>query len=107
MLPQHTGEPIAWMGVLGLNDNLCTPEMGRKARDIILSHNSPNGVAVRENAEEAAPGGPHKCYDYKTVDQNYPVRWCTQSGGHIWDHKDPGAGQSWVPQTTWDFFTKF
>ena len=106
-LPQHTGEPIAWMGVLGLNDNLCTPEMGRKARDIILSHNSPNGVAVKENAEEAAPGGPHKCYDYKTVDQNYPVRWCTQSGGHIWDHKDPGSSQSWVPQTTWDFFTKF
>ena len=106
-LPQHTGEPIAWMGVLGLNDNLCTPEMGRKARDIILSHNSPNGVAVKENAEEAAPGGPHKCYDYKTVNQNYPVRWCTQSGGHIWDHKDPGQGRSWVPQTTWDFFTKF
>ena len=106
-LPQHTGEPIGWMGVLGLDDNLCTPEMGRKARDIILSHNSPNGVAVKENAEEAARGGPHKCYDYKTVDQNYPVRWCTQSGGHIWDHKDPGSSQSWVPQATWDFFNKF
>ena len=106
-LPQHTGEPIAWMGVLGFDDNLCTPEMGRNARDIILKHNSPNGIAVKENAEEANRGGPHKCYDYKTVDQKYPVRWCTQSGGHIWDHKDPGSSQSWVPQATWDFFNKF
>ena len=106
-LPQHTGEPIAWMGVLGLDDGLCTPEMGRKARDIILKYNSPHGRAVQEQAQEATPNGPHKCYDYTNVDAAYPVRWCTQSGGHIWDHKDPGAGNSWVPGATWDFFNKF
>jgi poly(3-hydroxybutyrate) depolymerase len=106
-LPQHTGEPIAWMGVLGLDDGLCTPEMGRNARNIILKYNSDHGKAVNEQAQEAAPGGPHKCYDYTTVQPAYPVRWCTQSGGHIWDHKDPGSFQSWVPQATWDFFSKF
>ena len=106
-LPQHTGEPIAWMGVLGLDDGLCTPEMGRAARDIILRYNSQHGKAVSEKAQEATPGGPHKCYDYTTVDAGYPVRWCTQSGGHIWDHKDPGVSQSWVPQATWDFFNQF
>eukprot|EP00833_Pecoramyces_ruminatium_P003766 jgi/Orpsp1_1/1177798/evm.model.c7180000062897.1 len=106
-LPQHTGEPIAWMGVLGFDDGLCTPEMGRHARDIILEHNSEGGKAVQEKAEEATPGGPHKCYDYKTVDERFPVRWCTQSGGHLWDHKDPGQWQSWVPQATWDFINKF
>ena len=106
-LPQHTGEPIAWMGVLGLDDNLCTPEMGRSARNTILKYNSEHGKATSENAEEAAPGGPHKCYDYKTVMPEYPVRWCTESGGHMWDHKDPGQGQSWVPKTTWDFFSQF
>ena len=106
-LPQHTGEPIAWMGVLGLDDGLCTPEMGRNARNIILKYNSDHGKAVNEQAQEAAPGGPHKCYDYTTVMPEYPVRWCTQSGGHIWDHKDPGAGQSWVPQATWEFFNQF
>jgi len=106
-LPQHTGLPIAWMGVLGFDDGLCTPEMGRRARDIILEHNSEGGKAKNEKAEEANRGGPHKCYDYKTVDQRFPVRWCTQSGGHIWDHKDPGQNKSWVPQATWDFFTQF
>ncbi|OUM68257.1 carbohydrate esterase family 1 protein, partial [Piromyces sp. E2] len=106
-LPQHTGDGIGWMGVLGFDDNLCTPEMGRHARDIMLEHNSQGGSAVQEKAEEAQPGGPHKCYDYKTVDEKFPVRWCTQSGGHLWDHKDPGAGQSWVPQATWEFINKF
>eukprot|EP00833_Pecoramyces_ruminatium_P006346 jgi/Orpsp1_1/1180378/evm.model.c7180000073148.1 len=106
-LPKHTGLPIAWMGVLGFNDNVCTPQMGRNARDIILQYNSENGKAKQERAEEANPGGPHKCYDYKTVDQRFPVRWCTQSGGHLWDHKDPGQNRSWVPQATWDFITKF
>jgi poly(3-hydroxybutyrate) depolymerase len=106
-LPQHTGEPIAWMGVLGLDDGLCTPEMGRSARDIILKHNSEGGKAVQEKAEEAQRNGPHKCYDYKSVDQRFPVRWCTQSGGHIWDHKDPGSNQSWVPKATWEFFSQF
>ncbi|ORX75849.1 hypothetical protein BCR32DRAFT_329627 [Anaeromyces robustus] len=106
-LPQHTGDGIGWMGVLGFDDGLCTPEMGRHARDIILEHNSEGGKAVQEKAEEAQPNGPHKCYDYTTVDEKFPVRWCTQSGGHLWDHKDPGQGQSWVPQATWEFINKF
>ena len=106
-LPQNTGEPIGWMGVLGLDDNLCTPEMGRAARNIILKNNSEHGKAVEEQAQEAARGGAHLCYDYTTVYPEYPVRWCTQSGGHIWDHKDPGQGQSWVPKATWEFFSKF
>ncbi|OUM67490.1 carbohydrate esterase family 1 protein, partial [Piromyces sp. E2] len=106
-LPQHTGQPIAWMGVLGFDDGLCTPEMGRNARNIILKYNSEGGKAVNEKAEEANRNGPHKCYDYKSVDQRFPVRWCTQSGGHIWDHKDPGQNQSWVPKATWEFFSQF
>ena len=104
---QHQIEMINYIFESGLDDGLCTPEMGRAARDIILKHNSPSGRAVQEKAEEATPGGPHKCYDYKTVDAAYPVRWCTQSGGHLWDHKDPGQYQSWVPQTTWEFFSQF
>jgi len=106
-LPEHTGDGIGWMAVLGFEDGVCTAEMARNARDIILSHNSEGGKALQEIPEEAERGGPHKCYDYKLVDEKFPVRWCTQSGGHIWDHKDPGQSQSWVPQATWDFFSQF
>ena len=106
-LPQRQNKGVGWMGVLGLDDNLCTPEMGRSARDIILTLNSEGGKAKDERAEEAQRNAAHKCYDYTTVEDRFPVRWCTQSGGHIWDHKDPGQQKSWVPETTWDFFNKF
>ena len=106
-LPQRKKMGIGWMGVLGLDDGMCTPEMGRNARDIILTLNSEGGKAKNERAEEAQRNAPHKCYDYTTVEERFPVRWCTQSGGHIWDHKDPGQQQSWVPQATWEFFEKF
>ena len=106
-LPQRKKMGIGWMGVLGLDDTLCAPEMGRAARDIILTLNSENGKAKNEQAQEAQRNAAHKCYDYTTVEERFPVRWCTQSGGHIWDHKDPGQQKSWVPETTWDFFSKF
>jgi len=105
-LPKNTGLPIGWMGVLGFDDTTCTPEMGRNARDIILKNNYKKG-ASNERAQEANRGGAHLCYDYKNVDENFPVRWCTQSGGHMWDHKDPGQWQSWVPKATWEFFAQF
>ena len=106
-LPQRQKKGVGWMGVLGLQDNLCTPQMGRAARDIILELNSEGGKAKNEKAQEYGGNGPHVCYDYKTVEERFPVRWCTQNGGHIWDHKDPGQQKSWVPETTWDFFNKF
>ena len=107
-VPQHSGKSIAWMGVLGLQDNLCTPDLGRAARNTALRHNGPNFTdASGEQAEEYSGSGPHICYDYKTVDSRFPVRWCTQNGGHIWDHKDPGEQKSWVPAATWDFITQF
>jgi len=106
-LPEHTGKPIAWMAVHAFEDNMCTISMGRSARDTALKYASPNGVAVNEKPQEASPGGAHKCYDYKQVEERFPVRWCTQSGGHMWDHKDPGQWTSWVPQATWEFITQF
>ena len=106
-LPQRQNKGVGWMGVLGLQDDLCRPEMGRAARDIILELNSEGGKAKNEKAKEYGGSGPHVCYDYTTVEERFPVRWCTQNGGHIWDHKDPGQNKTWVPQVTWDFFSKF
>src|SRR5574344_171228 len=106
-LPDPKDLPIAWMGVHGLSDGLCTPAMGRRARNLALKHNSAAGKdATKETAQEYT-GGNHVCYNYKDVDTRFPVRWCTDNAGHIWDHKDPGQSQTWVPATTWDFFTQF
>lgn len=106
-LPDVVNKPIAWMGVHGMSDNLCTPAMGRSARDTALKNASAEGKdATKEKAQESN-SGQHTCYDYKDVDERFPVKWCTDNAGHQWDHKDPGQGQSWVPQTTWEFFTQF
>ena len=106
-LPEPKNLPIAWMGVHGLSDGLCTPAMGRSARNLALKHNSAEGKdATTEQAKEYTSGN-HVCYNYTTVDSRFPVRWCTDNAGHIWDHKDPGQSQTWVPATTWDFFTQF
>ncbi|MCQ2820058.1 MAG: hypothetical protein MJ252_22555 [archaeon] len=107
-LPTYLGKPIGWMAVEALQDPICTPEMARHARDIILSHNGPGGSdASKEPAIEYKGSGPHVCYEYQTVDQNYPVTWCTQNGGHMWDHKDEGQTKTWVPGATWDFINRF
>lgn len=107
-LPEHSGKPIAWMGVLGLQDDLCTPELGRSARNTALKYASAEGKDATQEVATEYPGyGEHVCYNYTSVDPRFPVRWCTQNGGHIWDHKDPGATESWVPSATWDFITQF
>ena len=106
-LPDVVNKPIAWMGVHGMSDGLCTPDMGRSARNTALKNASAEGKdATKENAQESN-SGQHICYDYKDVDERFPVKWCTDNAGHQWDHRDPGQGQSWVPQTTWEFFTQF
>lgn len=106
-LPEPKDLPIAWMGVQGLNDELCYPYMGRSARDLALKHNSAAGKdATKEQAQEKNETT-HICYNYQDVDSRFPVRWCTDNAGHIWDHKDAGQQQSWVPASTWEFFTQF
>lgn len=107
-LPKNAGKPIAWMGTVGNNDGLCTPQLGRSARDRILRNNGIGGTdASGEKAEEFSGFGNHVCYDYKTVDPRFPVKWCTFNGGHEWEPKDGGEWQSWVPKTTWEFFNQF
>ena len=106
-LPEPKNLPIAWMGVQGLSDGLCTPAMGRSARNLALKHNSAEGKdATKEQAQEKNETT-HICYNYKDVDSRFPVRWCTDNAGHIWDHKDAGQQKSWVPASTWEFFTQF
>ena len=106
-LPNHLGEPIAFMGLLGLQDTINTPEMARSARNIILKYNSENGNAVDEIAQEVTEEGTHKCYNYKGVYSEYPVRWCTHTYGHFWNPIDYGETYSWISKETWDFFSQF
>ena len=105
-LPKNAGKPIAWMGTVGLSDGTCPPSMGRSARDRILKNNGPEGHTdcTGEKATEHT-GGNHVCYDYKTVDPRFPVKWCTFSGGHQWDMRE--NGKLWASDIGWEFITQF
>lgn len=106
-IPKNSGKPIAWMGTVGLSDNTCPPSMGRSARDRILKNNGPEGSVdcTGEKATEFSGGGNHVCYDYKTVDPRFPVKWCTFSGGHQWDMRE--NGKLWASDIGWEFITQF
>ena len=106
-LPKNAGKPIAWMGTVGLSDGTCPPSMGRSARDRILKNNGPEGHTdcTGEKATEYANNGGHVCYDYKTVDPRFPVKWCTFSGGHQWDMRE--NGKLWASDIGWEFITQF
>ena len=109
-MPKNKGLPIAWMGTVGMSDNLCTPKLGRSARDRILKNNGKPGAdgkftdARGEEAEEYS-GGKHVCYDYKTVDPRFPVKWCTFDGEHTYNPREDG--KVWTTETGWEFITQF
>jgi poly(3-hydroxybutyrate) depolymerase len=106
-IPKNSGKPIAWMGTVGLSDGTCPPSMGRSARDRILRNNGPEGHTdcTSEKATEFSGGGGHVCYDYKTVDPRFPVKWCTFNGGHQWDMRE--NGKMWASDIGWEFITQF
>ena len=95
-----TGKPMAWWGQLGMSDTLCTPEMGRAARDEWVKNNGCTGTPTEWKS------GNHVCYSY-TCPTNYPVRWCTFDGGHTDWANDSGSSTPWEPNETWKFFTQF
>ena len=109
-IPKNKGLPIAWMGTVGMSDELCTPELGRSSRDRILKNNGiPDAEgnftdARGEKAEEYA-GDKHVCYDYTTVDPRFPVKWCTFNGGHSYNPREDG--KVWTTETGWEFITQF
>lgn len=110
-VPQNTGEPIAFMGCVGLSDGRCPPSDGRACRDRMLKN---DGLVGTETAKETTSGSKtHVIYDYKGVNPKYPVKWCTFDGDHQWAPYDGGAigawdpAKTWTPQVAWQFIKQF
>lgn len=120
-LPSNTGKPIAWMGVHGKNDQMCSYDRAKtSALPRILKNNGKPGAdgkftdASAEKPTEVSGNSGHVCYDFKTVDERFPVKWCSWPGGHQWTAHDNGsmnvgAGwqETWVPEEAHKFFEQF
>ena len=113
-LPKNKGLPIAWMAVHGKNDGTCQYNRARdSALKRILKNNGKADAdgnftdASAEKPKEVGGSG-HLCYDFTTVDERFPVKWCSWNGGHQWTAYDSGNWQNtWVPQEVHKFFEQF
>jgi poly(3-hydroxybutyrate) depolymerase len=113
--------PIAWMAVHGKNDGMCNYDRAKNsALPRILKRNGKadaNGNftdASAEKPQENNGNTGHVCYDFKTVDERFPVKFCSWPGGHQWTahdngSMDVGAGwqDTWVPAEVHKFFEQF
>ena len=113
-LPHNKGVPIAWMAVHGKNDGTCQYNRARdSALKRILKNNGKADAdgnftdASAEKPKEVGGSG-HLCYDFTTVDERFPVKFCSWNGQHQWTAYDNGNWQStWVPEEVHKFFEQF
>lgn len=113
--------PIAWMGVHGKRDGVCNYDRAKtSALPRILKRNGKADVngnftdASSEKPQEFNGTAGHLCYDFKNVDERFPVKWCSWNGEHQWtahDGSNTGTGQgwqnTWVPEEVHKFFEQF
>ena len=113
-LPKNKGLPIAWMAVHGKNDGTCQYNRARdSALKRILKNNGKADAdgnftdASAEKPKEVGGSG-HLCYDFTTVDERFPVKFCSWNGPHQWTAFDNGNWQNtWVPEEVHKFFDQF
>jgi poly(3-hydroxybutyrate) depolymerase len=103
-------EPIAYMGITGMQDELCIWDggSGRGAKYIALEKAANNGCTVGTDVPHWTSGN-HFTYEYLGCKPGYPVVISTFQGKHggAEANKDPGASSSWVPKEIWEFFMRF
>ena len=101
-------QPVAYMGLHGLRDNVLPIASGRALRDTFVRNNG----CTPQNPPEPANGSlTHIITTYSGCRAGYPVVWAAFDGaGH-----DPGprdgctcdGWQTWTSGAVWSFFTQF
>ncbi|MFF5369401.1 cellulose binding domain-containing protein [Streptomyces sp. NPDC013187] len=100
-------QPIAYLGVHGLRDNVLGIAGGRAMRDRFVRN---NGCAPQNPPEPAQGSLTHRVTTYSGCSAGHPVAWAAFDEGHIAAPQDgaPGdSGRSWLPGEVWKFFTQF
>lgn len=96
-------DPVAYLGVHGISDQVLPIAGGRQMRDRYLKL---NGCTERTAEEPTAGSGTH----IKTVYEgcgDHPVTWIAFDGPHTPQPMDSGETMSFAPAETWEFFSQF
>ncbi|MCX5335727.1 cellulose binding domain-containing protein [Streptomyces sp. NBC_00140] len=101
-------QPIAYLGVHGLRDNVLGISGGRTLRDRFVRN---NGCTAQNPPEPAQGSLTHRITTYSGCSAGHPVAWAAFDEGHIAAPQDGAAGDSgsrtWLPAEVWKFFTQF
>ncbi|MEU1752986.1 cellulose binding domain-containing protein [Micromonospora matsumotoense] len=103
-------QPIAYIGIHGLRDNVLPIATGRSLRDRFVRN---NGCTAQNPPEPAQGSLTHTVTYYSGCRAGYPVAWAPFDGGHAPNAVDgtadpyaPGE-KSWTRPVVWNFFTQF
>ncbi|HUR07566.1 MAG TPA: cellulose binding domain-containing protein [Nonomuraea sp.] len=101
-------QPIAYLGVHGIRDNVLGISGGRSLRDRFVGN---NGCTAQNPPEPAQGSLTHRVTTYSGCSAGHPVVWAAFDEGHIAAPQDGAGGDSgsrtWVPGVVWSFFTQF
>jgi poly(3-hydroxybutyrate) depolymerase len=100
-------QPVAYMGLHGLRDNVLPISSGRALRDTFVRA---NGCAAQNPPEPANGSLTHIITTYSGCRSGYPVVWAAFDGGHDPGPIDGSTGSGWRTWTSgavWQFFSQF
>jgi poly(3-hydroxybutyrate) depolymerase len=99
-------QPIAYMGIHGISDNVLNISQGRSLRDRFVRN---NGCTAQNPPEPGQGSRTHILTAYSGCRAGFPVVWAAFDGGHTPGPID-GGGEGWRTWTAgevWKFFTQF
>jgi poly(3-hydroxybutyrate) depolymerase len=101
-------QPIAYMGIHGITDNVLNISQGRALRDTFVRN---NGCTAQNPPEPGQGSRTHIVTAYSGCRAGYPVVWAAFDGGHTPGPIDGCNGcqgwQTWTSGEVWKFFTQF
>jgi poly(3-hydroxybutyrate) depolymerase len=103
-------QPVAYIGLHGVEDNVLPIADGRALRDTFVRNNG----CTPQNPPEPAPGSlTHIVTAYSGCSAGHPVVWAAFDAGHTPAPVDGssetsgGGAQTWTKALVWSFFSQF
>jgi len=97
-------DPIAYLGIHGINDDVLTIDGGRELRDRFVQN---NGCTAQTPEEPSSGSGTHVKTSYEGCSSGFPVTWIAFDGGHgpapVEGGGDSGAN-TYISDEIWNFF---
>ena len=99
-------QPIAYMGIHGISDNVLGIGLGRGLRDRFVRN---NGCTAQNPREPSAGSRTHIVTAYSGCRAGYPVVWAAFDGGHTPGPIDSGGDgwRTWTSGEAWKFISQF